>query len=99
MSDYIDQLVDSLSDQEVLDLLSKRPKLNIKRYKSVFPEVSTTKKTLGQRYIEALEAGGDIEEVTKKFIDLGTRPPGTTKANVARYLDYFLEKSRESGRL
>ena len=99
MSDYVDKLVDSLSDQEVLDLLRKKPKLSVRRYKPIFTEGTARKKTLGQKYIEALEAGGDVEEVTKKFIDIGTRPPGTSKANIARYLEYYLEKSQESGRL
>lgn len=57
------------------------------------------KKTTGEKYIEAIEEEGDIEAVTKRFLNLMTRQAGATKEASKHYLERELRKAIEEGRL
>ena len=100
MSDHIDRLVDSLSDEQVIELLRGRPsRIRPRRYRPIYPESSSSKLTLGEEFIRKLEEEGDEEEVMKKFINKGKRQPGARSKYVEEYLRNELRKAEEEGRL
>lgn len=100
MSDDIDRLVDSLPDEQVLDLLRRGPaRIKPRRYRSIFPQTTLGRESLGEEFIRKVEEEGDEEGVYKKFLRKGTRQPGTSKERVEAYLRRFLEKAEEEGRL
>lgn len=101
MGDYIDEFVDSLSDEQVVDLLVRRYGARVKprRYRPIYPESSIEHLTLGEQFIRSLEEEGDEEKVRKKYVDKGTRQPGAKKSEVEAYLERFLRKAQEEGRI
>lgn len=91
-----DELARQMSDEQLVEFAGrKRP---YRKYKPQFTH-TVTKKTMGEQYIEAIEEEGDIEEVTKKFLNKMTRQAGATKEKSADYLRRELEKAHEEGRL
>jgi len=96
MSDYIDRLVDSLSDEQVVDMLKGG---STRRYRPIYPESISSHESLGEEFIKKLEEEGDEEGVFKRYLRKGTRQPGTTKERVEAYLKRVLEEAEREGRI
>ena len=101
MSDYIDDLVDSLSDEQVVELIARTPgrRAKVRRYRPIYPESLHEKMSLGEEFIRKLEEEGDEKEVFKKYVRKGTRQPGTEKKKIEAYLRRALERAAEEGRI
>lgn len=100
MSDYIDELVDSLSDKQVMELLtSRRTRIRPRRYRSVTQDSTSEKLPVSEEFIRAIEAEGDIDAVTRKFINKMKRQAGATKETSEDYLGRVLDKALKEGRL
>lgn len=69
------------------------------RYRPIYPESSTHEKTIGEQYLEKIEEEGDVEEVTRKFLNKMLRQPGSEKAKAMSYLARTLRKAEEEGRI
>jgi len=61
--------------------------------------VSSGEKTMGEKYVEAIEEEGDVEEVTKKFLNKIKRQPGATKESAVEYLARAYRRAQEEGRI
>jgi len=100
MSDYIDRLVDSLSDEQVVDMLKGgSTRMKPRRYRPIYPESISSHESLGEEFIKKLEEEGDEEGVFKRYLRKGTRQPGTTKERVEAYLKRVLEEAEREGRI
>jgi len=57
------------------------------------------KKALAEKFLEAVEEEGDIDEVFERYVNIGTHQPGTERKKVETYLKRELEKAISEGRL
>lgn len=96
---YYEEVVKSMSEEE-LDLLlgGRSPWLGYK-YKPIFSSSLHERLGLGEEFVRKMEEEGDEEEVLKKMLKKGLRQPGTTRVRVEAYLKRALERAEAEGRL
>jgi hypothetical protein len=95
---YYEDLVKGMSDEDLDALLASKPPWKGYRYKPQFTHI-TGEKTMGEKFLESIEEEGDIEEVTKKFLNKMKRQAGATKEASRAYLERELKKAQEEGRI